>query len=77
MNCRIRADELLTAADTSTMERMAVGWATFRETTLALQDRTLVRAVAAGENPNSAATTAGDRSACSLVGRTHAAEDEN
>ena len=36
-------DELLTAADTSTIERMAVAWATFREATAAIQDRTLTR----------------------------------
>src|SRR6476661_8961607 len=36
-------EDLLTAADISTIERMAVAWAAFRETTLALQDRTLVR----------------------------------
>jgi P27 family predicted phage terminase small subunit len=36
-------DGYLTAADVSTIERMAVAWATFRETTLALNDKTLVR----------------------------------
>ena len=33
----------LTAVDVSTIERMAVAWATFRETTLALAHMTLVR----------------------------------
>src|SRR5262245_52289419 len=36
-------DGHLTAADVSTIERMAVAWATFRQTTLALNDKTLVR----------------------------------
>ena len=36
-------DELLTSADTSTIERMSVAWATFRDCTVALGDRTLVR----------------------------------